>query len=138
MPACSWVNRMADHGRDTFNAPRSITLPTVLLAAIMSAAFAVGGIYVLWNEKIATAASDISELKPRVRSLEDEKLRDQFHISELQERAGNLVGSLETSRKDLGDRLAAVEKELVKLGTIINSVIAASNTPLPGERAKKP
>lgn len=132
----SWVKDMGERAQDTLVAPRKLTIPTIFMIAAVSFAASVGANWAFTRQELTGNTVDLADLKPRVRALEDSKLLQGEHLLTLGAQVGETKGSLETSRKDLGDRMTAVERKLDVLVSQIAGIAGASTAKLPGD--KKP
>lgn len=136
------VTRMAQTTSDTFSAPRRVTLPMVVLIALLAGAMSWATTYALLAKQVNESAEAISrldrDLQPRIRSLEDDNRDQKIILTVLQATTAATAGSLDSSRKDLSDRLSAIQIQLATLTTQVNSIIAASQVRLPGDRKSPP
>lgn len=136
------VTRMAQNTSDTFTAPRRVTLPMVVLIALFAGAMSWATTYALLskqvNENSVALARLDKDLQPRIRSLEDDNRDQKIILTVLQSTTSATAGSLDASRKDLSDRLSAIQIQLATLTTQVNGMIAASQVRLPGDRKPPP
>lgn len=123
----TWVKHMGERAQESFEAPRRITLPMIALIAAVSASATYGANWAFSHQQQEENTVDIKDLKPRVRQLEDDRLKEGALVAYLQTTIGETRGSLETGRKDVGDRLLAVEKQLAALNAQISVVISAAS-----------
>lgn len=131
-----WVMEMAERATETMEVPRRVTIPMVALIAAASSLATYVTNRALDHQQIQESASDINDLKPRMRSVEDDNLKEDLVVASLQTQVGETKGSLEVSRKELGERMQAVEKALAILADQISRISGASTAPLPGDRKK--
>lgn len=132
----SWVKNMGERAQDTLVAPRRLTLPTMFMIAAISFSASVGANWAFTRQELTVNTADLADIKPRVRALEDNKLLLGEHVLTLGAQIGETKGSLETSRKDLGDRMTAVERKLDVLSSLIAGITGASASRLPGDQKK--
>lgn len=144
------VKRMAD----TLDVPRRVSLSMVALIAIVSFSASVGGTYAVFSNRLADLDTKQTEslgrdtkqtealgklsldLQPRVRSLEDDNRDQKIILTILQATTAATSGSLESSRKDLSDRLASLQNQVTGFSTKLDLLTSASNIPLPGDRKR--
>lgn len=131
--ACTWVTRMADHGRDTFTAPRAVTLPTMLLAAIVAAAFAVGGVYVIFGQ----SASAIGPMQTRLAVVESDNFKQGLAIDQLQSKIGEIGGRFESASAATTAQFTQLQISIAELRVIVNGIAKASEMQLPGDQKHK-
>ena len=145
MPNPDLVKRMAD----TLEMPRRVSLSMVALIAVVSFSASVGDTYAVFSNKLADldlrdakqteALGKLGlDLQPRVRSLEDDNRDQKIIIAILQATTASTSGSLESSRKDLSDRLSAIQNQVTAFSTKLDLLTSASNVALPGDRKPKP
>lgn len=132
------VARMAQTTTETFTAPRRVTLPMVMLIALIAGAMSWATTYALLNQQVADTAREVArldkDLQPRVRSLEDDNRDQKIILTVLQATTAATQGSLDGSRKDLNERLSSIQIQLATLATQVNGMLAASGVRLPGEQ----
>jgi len=140
-PLTEQATRMAQTTSDTFSAPRRVTLPMVMLIALLAGAMSWATTYALLAKQVNDSTEAIArldkDLQPRIRSLEDDNRDQKIILTVLQATTAATAGSLDGSRKDLSDRLSAIQIQLATLATQVNGIIAASGVRLPGDQRPK-
>lgn len=131
------VKRMAENGRDLI-APRTITLPTMVMAVVFSAVFAAGGVWALQGKTVAETSAAIAPLQQRLAIVESDNRDQKFAIDQLQLKTGETAGKFEASNAATTAQFTQLQIAIAELRVVVNGIARASEVQLPGDRKPKP